>query len=327
MDEDKLFGNYRAVVTDTADPTKSGRVKIDIPSLRLRNAWAEPALSLGGASGKGSYVIPRVGDKIFIFFDGGNIAHPIYFATSPSQNDIPVAFNGGTDSLIQNRNANSLVTPSWSEPKTNATVTYPYGQGIKFPGGTLMLVDESQGTTIGVYHPTNSYQEMQSSGNHIVRVAGSDYEIIMGSKFMYVGGSISDLITGSRGVTVGRDDTFTVAGSSIETIIGQKTVTIGGSMAVTAAGSIAATAASMALTTAGGTATLDSSGLEMVIATAIKLTSLASMTFTAMDITLKAAQVKLGPVGTVPILVLGTSYCPFIGSPVTGGSATVFGSP
>lgn len=314
-----ITGNWRAVVTDNMDPTKSGRVKIDIDSLRLRNMWAEPAIQIGGSSIHGSYVIPRVGDKVFVFFDGGSIHHPIYFAASPSQNDIPVAFNGGTDPLINTRNSNVITTPKFTEPTTNTTVEYPYGQGIKFPGGTLIIVDESGGETkLGVYHPSNSYNEIQGDGTHIARVSKDDYEIILGDKFMYVGGSIAAIVAQNFGIQVG--------GNYEEEIIGNQTVKVGGSMTEQVAGNSIEQIGGNKQFTVIGNFSIQTAQAFQLIAQAIQLTASSAITLIAPVLTLQGI-VRLGPVGSLPVHVFGSSYCPYIGSLVTGGSTTVFGSP
>lgn len=341
---DHISGNWRATVTNVDDPTKSGRVMISIPSLRLTEMWAEPAVAIGGSSGHGSYVIPRVGDKLFVFFDGGNIKHPIYFAMSPGQNDIPVAFNGGQDALITTRNSNALKLPAWNEPTTNASVEYPYGQGIKFPGGTLLVVDESGGETkIAVYHPSNSYNEIESDGTHVSRVSGKDYEIIMGSKFVYIGGSVSETIAGGLGVGVGRDysmsvggnsmvsvngnSTETITGISTENVMGSKVLTVIGPYAVSTSSTLSIMATSLAASFAsGGSMTAGPDGLSLYMASVMSFVSAVSMTLQAPLITLRGNMVQIGPTGTVPVLVLGTTFCPYIGAPVNGGSTTVFGS-
>ncbi len=332
---ERIYGNHRAVVTNINDTTKSGRVMIDIPALRLRNMWAEPAVAVGGSSGKGEYIIPRVGDKIFVFFDGGNVSYPIYFAMSPAQNDIPNAFSGkGTDPLIAYRNEHALVTPSWSEPTTNATVEYPYSQGIKFPGGVLLVVDESDGSKVAMYHPSNSYEEWQGDGNHIARASGSDYEIIIGSKFIYIGGSATQYIARSSDLVIGQNETKTVGGNGTSTYVGNNTINVGGALQANAT-SAGINAASISALFAGGSMTADAAGISMVLTTllaitasALQLTANSVMSLNAGAlISLVAPIVRLGMVGTVPVLVQGTSYCPYIGSPVTGGSTTVFGSP
>ncbi len=330
----RILGNWRALVTDNLDPTKSGRVKISIETLQLRNMWAEPAIQIGGSNIHGSYTIPRVGDKIFVFFDGGNINHPIYFAASPSQKDIPTYFAGGEDPLIKARNDRALTCSKFSEPTTNPTIEYPYGQGIKFPNGTLVVVDESSGQTkIGVYHPANSYQEWLDDGNHVGRVATDDYEIIMGNLFMYVGGNISKVVAGNYGIDIGGDfeqvvtgdSTYQTGGDLTEETAGNVTNKVGGNLTDQVVGNSVEQIGGDKNFLVTGAFNIQTNALA-IIAQAINLMAATDINLQAALITLKGI-VRLGPVGSVPVHVLGSSFCPYIGSPVVGGSTTVFGSP
>ena len=315
---DLILGNHRAIVMDHLDPMDSGRVKIEIPSLRIRNVWAEPFLGFGGAPETGCYVIPRKGTRIWVFFDGGNIHHPVYFGRSPSKEEIPLIFAGKADPLITARNAGITTTSKFTEPMTNPTVEYPYGQGVKFPNGALLIVDESNGETkVAMYHPCSSYEEYQNNGDHIARIAKDDYEIIIGDKFMYVGGDIAQVIAGNfdseiqgdhKQKILGKSETEVIGnidvkttGKSTETVTGNKTFNVGGNFSIQ----------TMAL---------------KIIAQAINFAAASGINMTAPIIALNGI-VKLGPAGNVPVHVAGSSFEGIFGTPIIGGSTTVFGSP
>lgn len=321
--DDKVDGNWRAIVVDNMDPLNSGRVKIDIPNLRLKNMWAEPATQVGGSDIHGSYIIPRVGDKLFVFFDGGNIAHPIYFAMSPSQKDIPKAFNGGSDPVIETRNSSSLVTPKWSEPKTNATVEYPYGQGVKFPGGTLVIVDESGGESkVAMYHPANSYTEYAGDGSHVGRIASDDYEIIMGDLFAYIGGSLSALIVKDFGIEVQGDYDQKVLGDLSYETVGNVDHKITGTLTETVVGSIEIKTAD-AYTLIANAITLRTLKFSL-IAPVILFQASTSITLQSPLINLLGSMVNIGAGGTKsPVLTVLTAFCPWCGRKVGPGLPTV----
>jgi uncharacterized protein involved in type VI secretion and phage assembly len=97
----RLYGFYRAKVVDNKDPNKYGRVKVWIPSLFIdiptnEGVWARPANnSVGGRNTEmgnegdkywGSLNIPIVGSWVWIFFEGGNINNPYYFASLDIEN-------------------------------------------------------------------------------------------------------------------------------------------------------------------------------------------------------------------------------------------------
>jgi len=355
--QNKITGNWRAIVRDNLDPYKSGRVKIDIIPLGLKNMWAEPACQVGGSDVHGSYIIPRVGDKVFVFFDGNNINHPIYFATSPSQKDIPKAFSGEVDPVIKTRNSSVMVTPKFSEPTTNASVEYPYGQGVKFPGGVLLIVDESSGKSkVAMYHPIGSYEEFAGDGTHVVRVAKDDYEIIIGKKFMYVGGSMTDMIMGNVDTTVMGNVTENIVGSMTDmimgnvdtTVMGNVTENIVGNQSTTVVGALNILAATYSIASAFGYQKSDKTKSITVMTTPVETTSLVSLSFMAPIITFTAdiftfvarevlnfvapivnitgdlVTIGSGPVkAQAPILTALTAFCPWCGGKVGPGLPTV----
>lgn len=65
-------GVYQAVVTSTADPLAGGRVRLRVPQVsgQAVTGWAPPAQD-GGKR-------PRVGQRLFVMFQGGDASYPVY---------------------------------------------------------------------------------------------------------------------------------------------------------------------------------------------------------------------------------------------------------
>lgn len=88
-----LPGFYRARVEDNLDPANIGRVKVRIPnchgvptgevndtSIKSKDLpWAYPCMPFGGGYDHGSFVVPEVGDIVWICFEAGNPNLPVYF--------------------------------------------------------------------------------------------------------------------------------------------------------------------------------------------------------------------------------------------------------
>lgn len=82
---------YMAIVEDTNDPLKLGRVRIRIPALHggtkdnsfyIENEalpWAKPAILNGAGNDVGQFIIPTKGTRVFVTFEYNNRTHPIYF--------------------------------------------------------------------------------------------------------------------------------------------------------------------------------------------------------------------------------------------------------
>lgn len=111
----RLYGNYRAKVLENNDPLLYGRVRIWIPDImpdieeKSENCiWAFPANNpIGGRNDiestesqyyVGSCYIPPIGTYIWIFFEGGDINRPYYFASLDTMCSPVVAENqSGTE--------------------------------------------------------------------------------------------------------------------------------------------------------------------------------------------------------------------------------------
>ncbi len=74
----KFFGKYRGLVTDNADSTNRGRVKVKVPAvLNELEVWALPCLPYAGDN-VGLYTIPEAGAGVWVEFEGGDPSFPIW---------------------------------------------------------------------------------------------------------------------------------------------------------------------------------------------------------------------------------------------------------
>lgn len=74
----RYFGKYRGEITDTADPTHRGRVKVRIPAVMGdREVWAMPCVPYAGDK-LGLFALPPAGTAVWCEFEGGEINQPIW---------------------------------------------------------------------------------------------------------------------------------------------------------------------------------------------------------------------------------------------------------
>jgi uncharacterized protein involved in type VI secretion and phage assembly len=81
--EGAYYGKYRGIVTDVGDPDNLGRLRARVPRLLGDTAtgWALPCAPYGGASEQGLWAVPDVGAGVWIEFEGGDLAYPIWCGT------------------------------------------------------------------------------------------------------------------------------------------------------------------------------------------------------------------------------------------------------
>lgn len=85
----RYFGKYRGTVTDNADSTGRGRVKVRVPAvLGTLESWAMPCLPYAG-NGVGLYVIPEPGAGVWVEFEAGDASYPIWTGGFWADNEVP----------------------------------------------------------------------------------------------------------------------------------------------------------------------------------------------------------------------------------------------
>ncbi len=74
----RYIGKYRGVVVDNADPAQLGRIRASVPAVSPDAlGWALPCLPYAGP-GVGFFAIPPVGASVWVEFEGGDPALPIW---------------------------------------------------------------------------------------------------------------------------------------------------------------------------------------------------------------------------------------------------------
>ncbi|UCD64474.1 MAG: hypothetical protein JSW34_03300 [Candidatus Zixiibacteriota bacterium] len=128
----RIYGKYRGTVRDISDPEDLGRIKAEVPAVYMEglSPWAMPCLAFGGAS-HGLTLLPEVGDGVWIEFEGGDIARPIWsgcFWTSeqrpqPKGEKIRLLATSAGHQLILDEDADEmkLVHPGGAELKLGSS--------------------------------------------------------------------------------------------------------------------------------------------------------------------------------------------------------------
>ena len=86
----QYYGKYRALVANVDDPEKRGRVRVLCPKLfgDSLSRWCEPCVPFA-FDHNGDYCPPKIGEFVWIEFEGGDIKFPIYTGSLWSSNSLP----------------------------------------------------------------------------------------------------------------------------------------------------------------------------------------------------------------------------------------------
>lgn len=229
-DPEKL-GRCRVRVFGIHSPNKTQKGMDGIPTEDL--PWAEPVMGLfeGSVSGFGSWIIPLQGSHVFLFFEGGNPLQPRFFATVPGkpktqthgfiynqgfsdpdktypnktttkphkpnaleESDFHRLSRGETkDTIVDSKTENK----NSSEPDPYYAAEYPHNKVFSTNSGITIEIDDTPDEErIHVYHPSNSYIEIDKNGNIIIRNASNKFEIVDADKLKYVSGDYTLYVGG-----------------------------------------------------------------------------------------------------------------------------------
>ena len=139
-------GIYRGKVVAVSDPKKLGRIKVKIVPFTYdiddvdALPWAVPAFPLGtgAGAGYGSYAVPEVGSWVWVFFEGGDVYAPVYFAEA--------------------------CTGVEGQPTFKDT-NYPNRRGFITKAGIEVFIDDTVGSRIcHIKHPSGAVVEIADDG-------------------------------------------------------------------------------------------------------------------------------------------------------------------
>lgn len=93
----RFYGKYRGVVTDVDDPEQMGRLRARVPEVLddVESPWALPCTPYAG-DGVGQYTIPPVGAGIWMEFEAGDPARPVWTGSWWGKDQLPEDEQGQT---------------------------------------------------------------------------------------------------------------------------------------------------------------------------------------------------------------------------------------
>ena len=85
----RYFGKYRGTVTDNADATSRGRIKVRVPAvLGDLEVWAMPCVPYAGTQ-VGFYSLPNADTGVWVEFEAGDPSYPIWTGCFWGDDELP----------------------------------------------------------------------------------------------------------------------------------------------------------------------------------------------------------------------------------------------
>jgi uncharacterized protein involved in type VI secretion and phage assembly len=155
----QYFGKYRGTVLDNADPMKIGRVRAKVPDVPAATAWAMPCVPFA-ARHAGLFAVPPIGAGVWIEFERGDPAHPIWtggFWNSAAELPAPPALPGQSI-VLQTAEQNALVISDAPGPAGGIVLKSTTGAMISISNVGITIAN-GQGATIVLLGPTVDVNE------------------------------------------------------------------------------------------------------------------------------------------------------------------------
>lgn len=166
----RYYGKYRGTVFNNIDPEQRGRIMAMVPAVNglIPTTWALPCMPIAGKQ-NGVYVVPKIGDGVWIEFEQGDPEYPIWVGGFWGLvAEVPLAALAGNpadpsiviQSLLQQAIIISDMPPSVPPPVMPPTPTTG-GVILRSTTGASIVVNDAgifisngKGATINMVGPT-----------------------------------------------------------------------------------------------------------------------------------------------------------------------------
>lgn len=150
------YGVHPGLVKDVRDPAGQGRVKVSLPwavdpAGAGYEVWARVAQPLAGP-GRGSWVIPDVGDEVLVAFEGGRPDRPCVLGSLwNGQDKPPESMDGGgrnTRKVVKTRSGLTIALDE-TDGRESVTITTPGGQKLALKDGPAAVeITDATGNSV-----------------------------------------------------------------------------------------------------------------------------------------------------------------------------------
>lgn len=214
-------GLWRGRVEDVDDPERRGRMRVRVYAVHTedenqvpvnRLPWAEPCFQDAGIN-YGEFHCPyRIGDMVWVMFEGGNADYPVWMGSWYGEDEIP-------EELI--------------DPKQ--PFGYPHRQMVfkSRRGHKLEVSDEYGDLEIKLTDVKGNFIWLDTEEN-VLRIwwQGDKEEIITGNYTLCVDGNKTEVIGGDHNRTIVGDEKLVLTGTKHHSVQGDYKLTVGGNRAV-----------------------------------------------------------------------------------------------
>jgi hypothetical protein len=131
-----FYGKYRGTVADISDPENLCRIRANVPAVLHDKVsqWAMPALPFAG-DGHGLVMLPRIGDGVWIEFEGGDLRFPIWSGGWFANNQRPQPHGERARVIVSDRGHQVVL----DDEGNSIRIRHASGPEITMSGSSIVL--------------------------------------------------------------------------------------------------------------------------------------------------------------------------------------------
>lgn len=230
----ELGGIFRARVENNVDPLGIGRVQVRVPMIHRTVSsggtateslpWASYCSSIGGGYNYGSFIIPEIGEYVWVMFEDMDSNKPVYLGS---------VF--GTDSTLEKKYGSEKTTGIWSGvvganevPLESQRESPTHKMVYKSRHGSMLYFDTDEKTnSVGIEDANDQkfkissaegkeFILMEGENNVLVKIHNGKIDIgYEGGRGIQVIPDSGDIVLKASGATITLSDSITMKADSV----------------------------------------------------------------------------------------------------------------
>jgi hypothetical protein len=193
------YYNAKAQESNTGDSTDRGgdkpakTVEDNPPEDAFENKYNHNSYN---NSTKGLFSVPRVGSRVWVFFENNNLNRPVYFATSYDKGDWDNISDGNYPDQVENFSKNDNL-PEGVEPNGS----YQNKVVVSQRGGVIEIINTDNQESVQISHYNGGFK-IWSNGGTEEYVEGEDKKLVKSNSQLHVGGNMDIHVDGNVNIDV-----------------------------------------------------------------------------------------------------------------------------
>jgi hypothetical protein len=194
----RYYARYPAKVVNNLDPEGLGRVQVILPMFGTKPypTWVCPG-SLGGVNEHGFYFLPEIDDVIYVEFEEGDAARPIYVGGRPKASGPHASMTRTATQVHRGIRTPSGIMLRFSDGVTNELL-------IEHPSGAFLTIEQDGTFLLGASDGSHLQLKASEQGISLVDANGSTI-LLKDGKIHLIGKSASgaaNSVSVDDGVTI-----------------------------------------------------------------------------------------------------------------------------